>query len=213
MNNNFQDNQTINLIQSRRSIRKFTTEQISDEQVNTLLHCAFAAPSGCNKQPWHITVVQDQKLLKEISDDTLSRIHEVSNVEINKNFKLFYGAPTVLFISYDESSSWGPYDIGILTGNITTAAQALGLGSCIIGMVRGLFTPVEQGDIEGLVSVLDKEDVKESESIKMKFDTNKKYRELLDIPEGYSVPFGIAVGIPDGNLPNAREVVYKVSRV
>ncbi|WP_235670972.1 hypothetical protein [Clostridioides difficile] len=42
---------------------------------------------------------------------------------------------------------------------------------------------------------------------------NKKYRELLDIPEGYSVPFGIAVGIPDGNLPNAREVVYKVSRV
>ncbi|KPI53360.1 reductase [Clostridioides difficile] len=209
---NLQDNQTINLIQSRRSIRKFTTEQITNEQLDTLLHCAFAAPSGCNKQPWHISVVQDQKLLKEISDDTLSRIHEVSNVEINKNFKLFYGAPTVLFISYDEENSWAPYDVGILTGNVTTAAQALGLGSCIIGMVRGLFTPVEQGDIAGLVSVLDENDVKESDSIKMMFDTNKKYRELLNIPKGYSVPFGIAIGVPDGNLPKARDVVYKVSR-
>ncbi|NJJ35633.1 reductase [Clostridioides difficile] len=209
---NLQDNQTINLIQSRRSIRKFTTEQITNEQLDTLLHCAFAAPSGCNKQPWHISVVQDQKLLKEISDDTLSRIHEVSNVEINKNFKLFYGAPTVLFISYDEENSWAPYDVGILTGNVTTAAQALGLGSCIIGMVRGLFTPVEQGDIAGLVSVLDENDVKESDSIKMMFDTNKKYRELLNIPEGYSVPFGIAIGVPYGNLPKARDVVYKVSR-
>ncbi len=51
-------------------------------------------------------------------------------------------------------------------------------------MVRGLFTPVEQGDIEGLVSVLDKEDVKESESIKMKFDTNKNTENYLIYQKG-----------------------------
>lgn len=63
------------------------------------------------------------------------------------------------------------------------------------------------------MSVLDKEDVKELELIKMKFDINKKYRELFDILEGYFVLFGIVVGILDGNLLNVREVVYKVFRV
>lgn len=42
----------------------------------------------------------------------------MSNVEINKNFKLFYGVLIVLFIFYDESSLWVLYDIGIFIGNI-----------------------------------------------------------------------------------------------
>lgn len=207
-----EDNETIKLLRNRRSIRKFNDVQITEEQLNILLDSAFSAPSGCNKQPWHITIVQNQKLLTEISVDTLKRIHEASGKEISKNVNLFYHAPTVLFISYDESNSWAPFDIGILAGNITTAAEALGLGSCIIGMIRGLFTPVENGDVSGLISVLNPSDVTDSIYSEDKIDTNKKYRSLLQIPKGYAVPFAISVGNPNCTL-EPRNLTYKVTRL
>ena len=62
------DDQVINNIMTRVSVRQFTGERPSDEQVQTLLRCAMAAPSAVNRQPWAFIVVDDPALLKQIGD-------------------------------------------------------------------------------------------------------------------------------------------------
>ena len=52
----------------RRSVRKFTSEVVSDEQINTLLHYAMSGPSACNKQPWEFYVVTNPDKLKELRE-------------------------------------------------------------------------------------------------------------------------------------------------
>ena len=48
---------------TRKSVRKFTSEPVSDKQVETLLKAAMAAPSAMNKQPWRFVVVNDKEKL------------------------------------------------------------------------------------------------------------------------------------------------------
>ena len=50
----------------RRSIRKYTGEDISDESIKELLKAAMAAPSAGNQQPWDFIVVKDRTVLNEI---------------------------------------------------------------------------------------------------------------------------------------------------
>ncbi len=54
-------------IKTRRSIRKFTTEDVSDEIIEQLLEAARLAPSGHNIQPWRFLVLRDKKIKKELS--------------------------------------------------------------------------------------------------------------------------------------------------
>ncbi|MBN1367908.1 MAG: nitroreductase family protein [Dehalococcoidales bacterium] len=53
-------------IESRRSIRKFTTDDVSDEIIEQLLEAARLAPSGHNLQPWRFLVLRDKKIKKEL---------------------------------------------------------------------------------------------------------------------------------------------------
>ena len=50
-------------IMSRTSVRSFLDQPVESEKVEMLLHAAMAAPSACNKQPWHFAVIDDRKLL------------------------------------------------------------------------------------------------------------------------------------------------------
>jgi len=53
-------------IQSRRSIRKYASDDVPDELVKQMLEAARLAPSGSNSQPWRFIVVRDPKTKKEI---------------------------------------------------------------------------------------------------------------------------------------------------
>lgn len=48
-------------IEQRRSIRKFKSDPVPDEQIMSLLDAARLAPSGCNAQPWRFKVVKDRE--------------------------------------------------------------------------------------------------------------------------------------------------------
>ncbi|BCS95250.1 nitroreductase [Desulfoluna limicola] len=52
----------------RRSIRKYTDETVSDEQVTCILEAAMMAPSAGNAQPWQFVVVRDKEKLSQIKD-------------------------------------------------------------------------------------------------------------------------------------------------
>jgi nitroreductase len=53
--------QLLELLKTRRSIRAFTDEPVSDEAVQKVIEAARWAPSGANSQPWEFIVIRDQK--------------------------------------------------------------------------------------------------------------------------------------------------------
>lgn len=56
------------IILGRRSIRKFTGDDIPDFDVKTMLEAAMAAPSACNQQPWHFVVVNKKETYGKIME-------------------------------------------------------------------------------------------------------------------------------------------------
>ena len=60
-----QDN-VIENIRTRVSVRQFTGEKISEEQIQTLLQCAMSAPSAINRQPWAFIVVTEDSVLAQL---------------------------------------------------------------------------------------------------------------------------------------------------
>ena len=48
----------------RRSTRKYLDKEISDEQIDELLHAAMSGPSACNKKPWEFYVIKNKETLK-----------------------------------------------------------------------------------------------------------------------------------------------------
>ena len=53
--------EVITVVLDRRSVRKYTEERISDEDLKIILESGRQAPSGENAQPWRFIVVRDQK--------------------------------------------------------------------------------------------------------------------------------------------------------
>lgn len=130
-------NETIDNILTRRTIREYTPEQISAEELETLLTCAMWAPSGRNSQPCHVRVVQSKALLDEINVDFKNLVGWDTPAYTNWDKNPFYqNAPTVMFL-FAEGGSF--MDGGLMTENITLAAKSMGLGTCIIGSIGTLF--------------------------------------------------------------------------
>ena len=50
----------------RRSIRKFTEEPVSEEDILKLLHAGMSGPSACNKTPWEFFVITNPEILKKL---------------------------------------------------------------------------------------------------------------------------------------------------
>jgi len=73
----------MNTIFTRRSIRKYNGQPVSDELVEQLLRAGMAAPSAGNSQPWHFIVVRDREKLKEIGTfHTNARMSEQADLAI-----------------------------------------------------------------------------------------------------------------------------------
>lgn len=59
------------LLDKRRSCRSYTGAPITKKQLDYIMYAAVHAPSACNKQSWHFTVICDREVIKKFS----SRIH------------------------------------------------------------------------------------------------------------------------------------------
>ena len=65
---NTMTNPTIETIMTRVSVREFTGEKISAEQIDMLLRAAMAAPSAINRQPWAFIVVTDDDIIGKLGE-------------------------------------------------------------------------------------------------------------------------------------------------
>ena len=103
-------------ILTRRSIRRYKPDALTDGQIEELMRAAMAAPSGMNLRPYRFIVVRDEKTLGQI-----------------KAFCPYahYNAPNAILVIGDTDRSpsmWGN-DCGAATENILLAATDLGLGT------------------------------------------------------------------------------------
>lgn len=64
------------IIHNRRSIRKFTDQSVSNEDIIDLLDCARYAPSDTNSQTWEFIIIKNKKQIKEIEQMTWDALHE-----------------------------------------------------------------------------------------------------------------------------------------
>ncbi len=109
------------LVRLRRSMRKFTDEPLTPEQVEHLLKAALMAPSSKGKHAWHFVVVDDKEMLAE-----LSRTKTVGS-------DFLAGAPLAVVVVGDpqESDVWVE-DASVATTILLYEAEDLGLGACWI---------------------------------------------------------------------------------
>ena len=116
------ENATLELLKKRRSIRRYTDQAVTDEQIRQLLEAAMAAPSASNIQPWEFVVVRDPELKRQ-----LAKTHTWSYMCAD--------APVVFVVCGDERASrhWVE-DTSAATENLLLAATALGLGAVWVAM-------------------------------------------------------------------------------
>ncbi len=105
---------------SAYSPKNFTTEPVTDQQVDLILKCGIKAPSGRNIQPWRFTVVRDEATMKEV----------IGNVVAGNVLILVSGLES-------ESGKTPDFDCGLATENMFIAATSLGLGARIYGGPAG----------------------------------------------------------------------------
>lgn len=108
---------------TRRSIRQYTSEPVTDGDEKILLEAAMAAPSANNRQPWHFIVVKDRALLNSI-------------MQAHPYTKMLAQAPMAIVVVADTatSSSYFQQDCAAAIENLLLAARALGLGTVWCGV-------------------------------------------------------------------------------
>lgn len=108
----------------RTSIREYTADPLTEEQITLILRAAMAAPSACNQQPWEFYVVTDKAIIEE-----LSRVTPFTGP--------CKGAP-VVFVPCIRSDcrvpKMAPYDLSAAIENMLLEADQLGLGTCWMGI-------------------------------------------------------------------------------
>jgi FMN reductase [NAD(P)H] len=166
-----QMNQVVETMMTHRSIRNYSNQPVSNEDLDTIIRSTQAAPSWVNGQHVTIISIQDPERRKKMA-------------ELAGNQKHIFEAPVFLVFCADfhrikvacemEGLEFkaavnpdlllvGTVDVGIALGNAITAAESLGLGTVPIGGIRR--SPLE-------------------------------YIELLNLPE-YVIPVsGLCIGFP-----------------
>ncbi len=129
--------ETIKTILCRRSVRQFRPEQISDQDLETILQAGCYAPSGMNGQPWHFSVVQNRDLLSRINEATRTMMLNSGILSMRERaqapgFSVYYQAPTLIVVSGDPRSITHQFDCTLALGTTLLAAESLEIGSCWI---------------------------------------------------------------------------------
>jgi len=182
---------TMKVIQDRRSIRDFTSDSVSDQELDMILEAARQAPSGENAQPWRFIVVKDEITRKKLgaiagggsgrrftAEFVTKKMQErFSNLQDEAKKKAafekltsgqvsaFMAEAPVNIVVCGKKDVWDmPYDTSAAIENILLMITALGLGACWV--------------IAPCIDIRDEE----------------RMKAILDIPEEYKAVSVISVG-------------------
>ncbi|AGK99051.1 nitroreductase family protein [Clostridium pasteurianum] len=161
-------NEVLKTLKSRRSIRAYLPDQISDEELQAILEAGIYAPTAHNDQPWHFTVIQNKEKLQYISAKSKelmaeSKIEWIKNMGLNTKVNILYNAPTLIIVSGKKDAVAPKVDCSAAIENMLIAAESLNIGSVWLGLVTFFFQLEDE-------------------------------MKNLDIPEGYEPYYGVAFG-------------------
>lgn len=116
-------NETLKVLETRRSCRKFINNKIpSEEDLNKIIEAGVYAPSGMGKQPVKIIAISNKELRDKLSEEN-------AKVMGQSGMDPFYGAPVILLVIADKNSRTYVYDGSLVMGNLMNAAHSLGIAS------------------------------------------------------------------------------------
>jgi flavin reductase (DIM6/NTAB) family NADH-FMN oxidoreductase RutF/nitroreductase len=117
------ENETLQVIHNRKSVRHFTDQAVSKEQLEILLRAGMAAPTAVNRQPWAFYVVTNRETLDALGEQL-------------PYAKMLFQAQAAIVVCGDmekagnlkEQAYW-VQDCSAATQNILLAAESIGLGA------------------------------------------------------------------------------------
>ncbi len=113
----------IDIILTRRSIRRYETKDIPEDVLHQILEAGRQAPSAANRQPIRFVVVKDHEVLKNLCDNLITRFVKYAPCAV-------VGCADVKSLM---TGKWAVVDATIAMENMVIAAWTLGIGSCWIG--------------------------------------------------------------------------------
>ena len=126
-------NETLKVLESRRSCRKFKPDMVEKEKLEAIIKAGTYAASGMGKQSPIIIAVTDKNLLAELSEEN----RRIGGWQ--EGFDPFYGAPVVLIVLAKKEVPTHVYDGSLVMGNLMNAAESLGVGSIWIHRAKEEF--------------------------------------------------------------------------
>ncbi|HJB29075.1 MAG TPA: nitroreductase [Candidatus Blautia faecavium] len=145
-------NETIKTIVSRRSIRSYLPDEISQEKLDEILKAGTYAATGMGMQSPIIVAVTN----KEVRDKLSKMNAEIMGTDTDP----FYGAPVVVVVLADKNRPTHVYDGSLVMGALMDAAYSLGIGSCWVHRAKEEFESPEgkallkewgiEGEYEGI---------------------------------------------------------------
>ncbi len=176
---------SLDLLLTRRSIRKFKPDAIPDDIISRIIHAGTYAPSALALQPWAFIVIQNKDFMQKVSDyckpimiSLMKDAHDGMSDEFRRllqsdGYSIYYHAPVMIMVIGKSSSRFREIDCSLCAENMMLAAHALGIGSCWIG------------------------------STEVAYD-NPEIMAGFKIPDGYSPVGTIVFGYPD-ETPEAHD--------
>ena len=122
----------MDIIESRKSVRSYKSQEIEEEKLNYILEAFRKAPSAKNLQPWKLVVVKNRNIIKDLA------------IACN-NQTFLEEAPVLIAACANEEEAYGrmggyltsyPIDIGLALEHLILAATEQGLGTCWIGAFK-----------------------------------------------------------------------------
>lgn len=121
-------------IDTKRAVRSFTDQKLSESEVKTILNAGRRAQSAKNMQPWSFIAIQDKKILKDLSELGTYAGH------------LAGAALGVAILTIDPNQRWSVmFDAGQAAAYMQLAAWELGIGSCM----ATIYEPEKARDLLG----------------------------------------------------------------
>jgi nitroreductase len=130
-------------IKGRRSVRAYTDESVSKEQLDAVLEAGVWAPTGMAREPWRFIIIENKELIKYVSDEAKEAVKQMmpplAEKFCTKADIICYNAPMLVLVCTEKDAQWGHInllDSVLAAQNMFLKAYELGLGTCYMGFVQ-----------------------------------------------------------------------------
>lgn len=115
------------LIDRRRSVRRYQETPVSSESVRRIAEAARLAPSACNNQPWHLFVVRDPETRRALFPGAGQAWIAAAPVVL-----VMCSRPSEAWVRRYDGKNHADIDVAIAMEHVVLAATEEGLGTCWI---------------------------------------------------------------------------------